>query len=155
MAQMVEASGMSKGAFYHYFKNKEDIYDSVINSYFLKYIDEINWQELEGLSLQETKAAMAAFYKNFVKQIGELTDKGTSRYFSLFFEAYHQVPVFKEQIRGFYSRLVRIIEDKMVKELFYNEQKAHSEAIHIIAHFEGLLFWSAVFPEKDTSFSYD
>lgn len=38
MQQLVETSKMSKGAFYHYFKGKNDLYRQVINQYFFVFL---------------------------------------------------------------------------------------------------------------------
>ena len=43
MQQLVEASGFSKGAFYHHFKNKNDLYKEVINQYFLQFYTAVDW----------------------------------------------------------------------------------------------------------------
>ena len=35
MNEIVEKTGMSKGAFYHYFKSKEELFEDIINEYYL------------------------------------------------------------------------------------------------------------------------
>ncbi|KAB3535372.1 TetR/AcrR family transcriptional regulator [Alkaliphilus pronyensis] len=39
--QIVKQSDLTKGAFYHYFKSKEELLNEVIESYFIKYIKEM------------------------------------------------------------------------------------------------------------------
>ena len=37
MQQLVNSTGLTKGAFYYFFKNKKDIYEQVIEKYFLSF----------------------------------------------------------------------------------------------------------------------
>ena len=46
MNDLVNASGLSKGAFYHYFQNKEMLYNAVIDTFFLSYFKNIEWDGL-------------------------------------------------------------------------------------------------------------
>jgi AcrR family transcriptional regulator len=38
MSEMVKASGLSKGAFYHYFTSKDQIYHNTLDKYFFSYL---------------------------------------------------------------------------------------------------------------------
>ena len=51
MNEIVEKTGMSKGAFYHYFKSKEELFEEIINEYYLnEWV--INYDKLNKDSLQ-------------------------------------------------------------------------------------------------------
>lgn len=79
MSDLVNETELSKGAFYHYFKNKEELYRVVINRYFISYYEQVDWTTLEELSVAEIEMMIEAFYKNFIPEILSLTKKGISR----------------------------------------------------------------------------
>jgi len=139
-AELISATQVSKGAFYHYFKNKEELFTEVIDRYFLSFFNQVNWEELEQLELEELESRMQDFYLHFVNQIQALTNKGLSRYFILFFEALELHPTFREEAQRFYSQMKGLLERNAT-------HGKSSEAMDLIARYEGYLFWMAVFPE--------
>lgn len=147
MSQLVAATKLSKGAFYHHFKSKEEIYASVINTYFLEYFRTVDWETTKSLTLQEMLALMQQYYQQFLPQISQLTEGVTSRYFIMFFEAFHQVPAFKNEVQAFYQQLKDILQEKIAGEKSINMADASVEAVRYIAQFEGMMFWSAIFPD--------
>lgn len=148
MSQLVTASGLSKGAFYHYFKSKEAIYQYVIELYFLSYFNSLDWENYIPYSLGEVEVKLNGFYKNFVMEIQKQTNKGMSRYFVVFFEAYDNLPEFKESIRRFYFRFKEVLQEKLIYERSLTLKEAEVVAVSMVAKYEGLFFWLALFPEK-------
>lgn len=148
MSQLVTASGLSKGAFYHYFKSKEAIYQYVIDLYFWSYFNSLNWEDYIPYSLGEVEMKLNGFYKSFVAEIKRQTNKGMSRYFVVFFEAYDNLPEFKENIRGFYLQFKKVLQEKIVYERSSTMEDAEIAAVTMVAKYEGLFFWLALFPEK-------
>lgn len=147
MSDLVNATNFSKGAFYHHFENKERLYNSVIDAYFLSYYNQIDWDKTAKLTLSEVELLIKSFYTNFVPEIVSTTDIGMSRYFVLFFETYTIYPLFAETVKSFYSQLKNILELK------YQENGAENpeiEALRMIAKYEGLIFWLAINPEENT-----
>ena len=53
MSDLVNETKLSKGAFYHHFKSKEDLYKSVIDTYFISYYEQIDWNENKKMNVQE------------------------------------------------------------------------------------------------------
>lgn len=151
MAQLVKNSQLSKGAFYHHFKSKQAVYDYVLEHYFLKYYQEINWQELEELDYKSFEKIIDSYYYQLIKEIKKLTNNNSSNYFIMFFEGYNNNANFKLAIKDFYTRLQELIIDKLVKDKTIGQNKAENMAIKLIAQYEGLLFYQAVFPEKTIS----
>lgn len=145
MADLVKASGLSKGGVYHHFSNKEHLYKEVIDIYFISIYKQIDWDSIKGLDLLETEEMIKQFYLSFVPDVLSLTPKGLSRYFIFFFEAYESYEVFKEEVQSFYMQLKLVLIDKLVLSQSVNPEL---EATNLIAKYEGLLFWLAVFPEQ-------
>lgn len=146
MADLVKAAKLSKGAFYHYFNNKEELYQEVLNRYFIAYYKQVDWNAVGEMSVAEIEQSVKAFYRSFIPEILALTTKGMSRYFILFFEAYDKYPLFKQEVQAFYNQLKTVLVKQLTEEKHPNPSQ---EAIGLVAKYEGLIFWLAVFPEQD------
>lgn len=145
MSDLVKATKLSKGAFYHHFKNKETLYQEVIDTYFLAYYSQIDWKSLNNLSVSEIELMIKEFYNSFIPEIMAITEKGMSRYFIMFFEAYETYPKFKDIVRKFYKELkIRLTKEYKKKGI----KKPEIEAIRLITKYEGILFWFAIYPEE-------
>ncbi len=146
MSDLVTETGMSKGAFYHYFANKEELYREVIDKYFLSYYRETDWKLLENSNSEQIKEHISNFYCSFIPEIIRISQKGVSRYYIMFFEAYDIYPEFKKEVMIFYTRLKSILIETFREE---NIEKPILQATNTIAHYEGLMFWISVFPDRD------
>ncbi|MGE4514376.1 MAG: TetR/AcrR family transcriptional regulator [Chryseobacterium sp.] len=146
MQQLVEASGFSKGAFYHYFKNKNDLYENVINRYFLQFYRSVNWDVYfeAKMTVKEIEENIQAFYLDFVPQILSLNQNGMSAYFIMYFEAFTLLPNFKNEVKKFYDNL-----EYLIVNASDNTEKLRKTAVDIIAKYEGLLFLLALNPDAD------
>ncbi len=145
MSDLVLATKLSKGAFYHHFKNKEELYQEVLNHYFLSYYQELDWDSIRKMGVAEIEAEIQGFYKSFIPEILAVSEKGMSCYFILFFEAFNKYPLFREEIRKFYRTMKVVLIDRLEIE---NVQDATLQATNILAKYEGLIFWLSVFPES-------
>ncbi|MEZ4906454.1 MAG: TetR/AcrR family transcriptional regulator [Saprospiraceae bacterium] len=146
MSDLVKATQLSKGAFYHYFENKEELYKTVIDTYFLSYYELIDWEETEQMSIFEIESMIKTYYFKFIPEIMRVTDKGMSRYFIMFFEAYNIYPKFKETVRNLYFQLKIILEKAYKLE---NSPNPSIKSLSLIAKYEGLIFWISVYPEEN------
>ncbi len=109
MSDIMKAASLSKGALYHHFSSKENLYQEVINRYFISYYKGVDWDEIKNMDLAEIEASIQGFYLSFIPEIQALTKKGMSRYFILFFEAYDIYPLFKSEVQNFYSQFKAIL----------------------------------------------
>jgi len=145
MSDLVRETKLSKGAFYHHFENKETLYKEVIDIYFLAYYAQIDWKSTKNLNVLEIELMIKEFYSAFVPEIIAITDKGMSRYFIMFFEAYESYPKFKDTVRVLYKELKERLTEEYKKE---GLKKPEIEAVKLIAKYEGILFWFAIYPEE-------
>lgn len=101
MKEIVEMTGMSKGAFYHYFNSKEQVFAEVIDHFFLKAMttdyDKFSKDSLKGFYTdiledyyKNTKASASLIPKSKEKEI-------SNNYFYLIFDAMRLLPDFKEK----------------------------------------------------------
>src|ERR1700757_27567 len=61
MKEIVEQTGLSKGAFYHYFTSKEQVFEEVLNHFFADFM-QLNFESFSHNSL-------AAFCDDYIKDI--------------------------------------------------------------------------------------
>lgn len=141
MQKLVEVSGLSKGAFYHHFKNKKDIYAQVIEHYFLSFYRTVDWEKYKALemTIKDIETKIKYFYLSFLPQILPITENGMSRYFVMYFEAFNLLPEFKKEVQIFYENLEFVLINATD-----NKEKSKNKAIEIISKYEGLLFLMAI-----------
>jgi len=119
MKEIVRETGLSKGAFYHYFESKEQLFYEIIDFFFTAIL-EYDFSALPGDSLQE-------FYHVYANQINTqrfqflVSDKGqgedfiTMNFFALLFDAFKLFPEFKSKMEQYHQK-----EMKAWTEAIYN-----------------------------------
>lgn len=143
MQQLVELTGLTKGAFYYFFKNKMEIYEQVIEIYFLSFYKAVDWEKYKAMemTIKNIENEIKNFYLSFLPQILPITKDGMSRYFVMYFEAFNLLPEFKKEVQAFYENLEYVLTNAID-----NQEKSKNKAIEIISKYEGLLFLMAVNP---------
>ena len=119
----------------------------MLEHYFLSYYSALDWPNLNGLEYKDLAELLNKKYQEFVLEIEKITHGKISNYFIMFFEAYNNNPNFREKVRGFYEKLEQLLFLKLQKS-HSDEAIAKAKAVDLIAHFEGMFFYHAVFPEK-------
>jgi AcrR family transcriptional regulator len=69
MNELVEASGLSKGAFYHYFKSKEEIYYETLEKYFFSYMASFDLTYNKALSFRSNLLQVFTMFIDFALEI--------------------------------------------------------------------------------------
>ena len=69
MNELVEASGMSKGAFYHYFKSKDEIYFETLEKYFFSYMASFDLTYNKALSFRSNLLQVFTMFIDFASEI--------------------------------------------------------------------------------------
>lgn len=100
MKEIVDQTGMSKGAVYHHFTSKEELFGEIVDQYFLKAM-QVPFHQLPQDSLK-------SFYEGFLKILAKsfrdhmakiVEVGGTSfNYYMLMFDALKLYPGFREKI---------------------------------------------------------
>jgi len=63
MSELVKESGLSKGAFYHYFDSKEELYNHSMEMFIDHYLNEFTLEFNEDLTLKDN---LIALYDQFI-----------------------------------------------------------------------------------------
>jgi len=102
MKEIVENTGLSKGAFYHYFTSKEQLFLEVLNYFFEQvsrkyenYSNESLYQFYHDYA-NETVTLTKKYLAKFENELSEVSI--TMNYFSLIFDALKLYPEFREKI---------------------------------------------------------
>lgn len=91
LKELVEKTRMSKGAFYHYFESKEQLFREVVHFAFSTVV-EVPYSQF-------SKESLYRFYHDFIHYfINEEASKLTINYISLTFDALKFVPSFQEKL---------------------------------------------------------
>jgi TetR/AcrR family transcriptional regulator, transcriptional repressor for nem operon len=108
MQDIVKETGLSKGAFYHYFESKEQLFLEVVNFFYLS--DEINdYNVLRHTSLKDFYLSYIEFLQNFLAYIKRAVDVeedayNNINYFTLVFDALHRFPDFKQKSKESHAK---------------------------------------------------
>jgi len=107
MKEIVQKTGLSKGAFYHYFPSKEELFNEIINSLYLKM--------MEADFSQFSRDSFYKFYHDYVNTmlkkfmelkelINDTNDDDDINYFLLAFDAINIFPGFNERIKEYHAK---------------------------------------------------
>ena len=102
MKEIVQKTGLSKGAFYHYFSSKEELFIEITRTFYLKMMT-VDFNQFDKTSFYKfyhdyIDYAAKAFMK--LKNIlNDTNDEDDITYFTVAFDAMNLFPGFKEQVK--------------------------------------------------------
>ena len=146
MDDIVLDSKMSKGAIYHYYKSKKEVYLGVIESLETKYTHvfaEVNTEENKKRKL-----------KKLFTIVGSQLDKDPTFFksFSTFWSISRHDADFRKAIQKMYNRFQKFIELIIIEGIENKEFKSILDpkisALSLILNIEGV-FWFTLFESKD------
>ena len=144
LSQILKATDLSKGAFYHYFASKDALYREVIENFFLKPVRNFDFDAFDTQGLRESRDVLSGAYTQLPGAV-EAAGIDMARYFALFFEAFSRLEDFREEMRSYYARLLKSLAQRTYDQHEIFPKVAENHAINLVASFEGRLFLSAVF----------
>jgi len=105
MKEIVEETGLSKGAFYHYFQSKEQLFLEVLEFFFtdvMKHAYDRYSKESFYKFYHDYADEMKSFFVNYFEKfkVDESESEFKMNYFSLIFDALKLFPEFREKMAG-------------------------------------------------------
>lgn len=101
MKEIVQASGLSKGAFYHYFKSKEELFNEIVERYYFIMMD-VPFDRFDRTSLKQFYHDYVQYlvdsFMNLKKVLDDNTDEDDINFFTLGFDAMRLFQGFKEHV---------------------------------------------------------
>lgn len=142
--QILEKANLSKGAFYHHFKSKNEIYTEVITDFFLKPLEITDFDKMASLPLRDIRTILADYYAALPGEVKTKSGIDMARYFALFFEAISRLPEFRKTVQTYYLTLVEVLTTRTYeeREVFPKVAEVHSR--NVIATLEGRLLLNAI-----------
>jgi TetR/AcrR family transcriptional repressor of nem operon len=100
MQEIVEKTGMSKGAFYHYFESKEQLFLEVINHFVSELIIDYNKLNKDSLSrfYHDLIGCLNDRINLFLSKKNDVDSWFDLNYYSMMFDAMKLFPSFREQM---------------------------------------------------------
>lgn len=99
MQEIVETTGLSKGAFYHYFKSKEELFSVVITDFF-RMADQQASASLDHISLEKYIAVCADKITSLQDLLGKEERKNTTmNFYFMIFDGLKLLPGFREKMQ--------------------------------------------------------
>jgi AcrR family transcriptional regulator len=136
MKELVETTGLSKGAFYHYFSSKEALFKEIV-ALFLS-MGAVNYSEFSKVSLKTFYAQYINFLNNSMQAMNKLvsgSDLGTPEFnfFLIMFEAATRFPEFlkmeldmhKKDLQAWESIIATARKNREIKSKSSDEEIAN------------------------------
>ncbi len=135
--QIITAAKLSKGAFYHHFSSKIELYEAAISDFFLKPLKDLDIEQLKNLPLKEVRKKLSAHYANLAHNIEQNNNIDMMRYYASYFEALSLLPDLRAKQQLLYQDLIDILSDKTYEEREIFPKVANAHAHNIISALEG------------------
>lgn len=142
--EIIKKSGVAKGTFYHYFKNKDELIKSIVEEYLIGYFSKIQ------LALQDESKTPLDKLNTIFERIGEIEEllkevkpsKDRMRaYFALFARVLHKYEyLHKDHIDGrqqFFSSILQIVKDGQQDGSFTTAYSAEKLTNFMVALVQG------------------
>jgi AcrR family transcriptional regulator len=145
MDDIVTDSKMSKGAIYHYYKSKKEVYLGVIESLEAKYTKMFGEINIENSNKKKLKKLFTTVGIQLEK------DPTFFKSISTFWSISRHDEDFRKAIQSMYNRFQKFIEIIIIKGIESGEFKKldpKTSALALILNIEGV-FWFTLFESKD------
>ena len=156
MNELVVSTGLSKGAFYHYFKSKDQIYYETLDMYFFSYMASFNLNYDHDKSFKENIAELTDMFIGFVKKISALIgdDNSLINYYQTLLDAAIRSHEIKLKMQNYYEYYINEITHwiQIAQENLEISENLDAKILskHISALLEGIMIiFSFQDKEKD------
>ena len=146
MDDIVAESGLSKGTLYWYFESKDDLFFSLVNSFFLEMQQDIGAIFDQPSSATDKLRTLGHAFASFFQEVAD--------FLNVFFEFYMQSTLNEQLNQLFHSMLseYRGMIAGIIEEGFkageFKEVDADQLAIAIMAGYDGLWFYKMLMPDE-------
>ncbi|MFO7575921.1 MAG: TetR/AcrR family transcriptional regulator [Bacteroidales bacterium] len=127
MNDLVKSSGLSKGAFYHYFASKEELFCETVTNSFFAAMGDMSFKSSATATLEENLIALIRFKADIFKKMQKRTGIKSldSGYFTLIFDGINRSPAFRKALTFAGSEEQQLLK-KIFKQAKHNGELATS-----------------------------
>lgn len=134
--EILKFAEVSRGGMYHHFGSKTELYEAVLEHYFLRGFSAFDQATFTTLSFEVQKRAMCETLSDMFGDIESRYEIDRARYFALFFDSLSRSPAFAKAIRAYYADLT----SAMTKSA-----GAEETAVRFLRQVEGEIYLATVF----------
>ena len=156
MKELVSSSGLSKGAFYHYFTSKDQIYHNTLDKYFFSYMESFNLHYNPDRSFKDNLFNIFTLFIGMAKEIERLIgpEHHMITYYQTILDGAIRSNEIKRKITRYYELYVDGLTDWIKRAQESNEIRndLHPEILskHLCSLMEGIMIvYSFQNKEKD------
>lgn len=147
MNELVEATGMSKGAFYHYFNSKEELWDLTQEKFLEQYLAHQRIDFDDSLTLKENMVQLVHRFSPLVDRMNTSSAK-TSEFlgnYLVFLQSVMKNPKFREKIARYNKQYLREFKEWIILAQRRGEIHKSLDSGVLAQHFTYLMKGSAIF----------
>jgi AcrR family transcriptional regulator len=152
MNELVRVSGLSKGAFYHYFTSKEELFRQAITTHFIAGLGEGIAPAKQGDTLLASLIGIIDSKAQAYKNMLEMNEN--SNFFNLLFQAIRMFPEFRNDLKVGNlleeDKLVQILESALAKGEISSAVSTRKLAQMYAAMLDGMELHAVVTGELDS-----
>ena len=141
MSELVKESGLSKGAFYHYFSSKEELYNHSMEMFLAHYMDNFSIEFNEELSLRDNLKALYHQFTPLSSQMNTSTQEtadALSNYL-IFLQNLMRKPEFRKKMEEYNKNFYMVFAEWFGTSQDRGEIKNNLDTITLAQHLTGLM----------------
>ncbi len=162
MSELVESSGMSKGAFYHYFSGKQELYDLSAELFMDNFLDSYRVERNDKISLRDNLKEIYNRFTPIVEQLNSSTESSAeflSNYL-IFLQSLMKKPAFRKKIEAynqqFYNDLAVWISEAQDRGALKKDLDPHILGMHIAGLMKGVsILYAFADPSKPANETFN
>lgn len=150
MSDLVAEAGLSKGAFYHYYRSKQELYEEALNSFFKNFINNQEYELIPKKAFREGIRELYLVIPRLVDQMIEMTNNKelAPNYYKVLIDFYTHNEDFRSTLKEYYRKtrvyLVRLINKAKENGEVKFEPDAEVLAEQILCLVEGVGLYSSL-----------
>jgi AcrR family transcriptional regulator len=147
MNELVAASGMSKGAFYHYFTSKEEVYDLTLEKFFNLYLEQQKLDFDDSLTLKENIKGLLQRFAPLMERMNTSSDRSAEFLgnYLVFLQSLMKKKKFRAKMGQYNKQYIREFEQWIREAQQRGELKKELNATVLAQHLTYLMKGNAIF----------
>ena len=141
MSELVKESGLSKGAFYHYFSSKEELYNHSMEMFLSHYMDNFAIEFNEELSLRDNLKALYHQFTPISSQMNTSTQEAADALsnYLIFLQNLMRKPEFRKKMEEYNLNFYKVFAEWFQTSQNRGEIKRDLNPMTLAQHLTGLM----------------
>ena len=161
MSELVRTAGVSKGAFYHYYSSKQELYEDALNTFFSSFIENQEYEMIPSKPFREGVRELYTIVPRLVEEMIHLTGEkeAAPNYYKILVDFYTRNPTFRETYQTYFQKsreyLMRLINKAKQNRQVDFEPDAEVLATQILCLIEGVGLVTSLHHPSEIGSYYD